>query len=86
MDKTPGMCGLRFTLCLTRSWEPKKDQVRLESSPARPFDQLRAGCWRILVPSLIIRGRVKGFATGSGVRHCKVMRYDLFVSAGEFFA
>ena len=74
MGKIPEMWKLRVTLRLVRSREPKKDQVRLESSPARPFDQLRAGCWRILVPSLIIRGRVKSFAAGSGVNDCSRKR------------
>jgi|ERR1017187_8571483 hypothetical protein len=36
---------------------------------------------------LIIRRRVKDFAAGSGVRHCRIWRYDLlFVSTGEFLA
>jgi hypothetical protein len=74
VDKIPGMCELRVTLRLARSRELKKDQVRLEFFPALPFGQLRAGCSSILVPSSIIRGRVKGFAAISSVSDCSRRR------------
>jgi hypothetical protein len=74
VDKIPGMWKLRVTLSLARIWELKKGHVRLEP--------LLAERWCILDPSLIIRRRIKDFAAGSGVGHCRIWRYDSFVSAG----
>jgi hypothetical protein len=51
--KIQGMCELRNKIAPRETLDAKNIQARLEPPPARPFDQLRAGCWQWSASPLI---------------------------------